>query len=25
VRIQFRGTNDITLPTVFRVDDVSLQ
>jgi Zn-dependent metalloprotease len=25
VRIQFRGTNDITLPTIFRVDDVSLQ
>ena len=25
VRIQFRGTNDITLPTTFRVDDVSLQ
>lgn len=25
VRIQFRGTNDITLPTNFRVDDVSLQ
>jgi len=25
VRIQFRGTNDVTLPTVFRVDDVSLQ
>lgn len=25
VRIQFRGTNDITLPTSFRVDDVSLQ
>lgn len=25
VRIQFRGTNDSTLPTVFRVDDVSLQ
>jgi len=25
VRIQFRGTNDVTLPTVFRVDDASLQ
>ena len=25
VRIQFRGTNDITLPTNFRIDDVSLQ
>jgi Zn-dependent metalloprotease len=25
VRIQFRATNDITLPTIFRVDDVSLQ
>jgi hypothetical protein len=25
VRIQFRGTNDVTLPTSFRVDDVSLQ
>ena len=25
VRIQFRGTNDVTLPTNFRVDDVSLQ
>ncbi|HKG81331.1 MAG TPA: M36 family metallopeptidase, partial [Pyrinomonadaceae bacterium] len=25
VRIQFRGTNDVTLPTIFRVDDVSLQ
>ena len=25
VRIQFRGTNDITLPTSFRIDDVSLQ
>jgi Zn-dependent metalloprotease len=25
VRIQFRGTNDITLPTSFRVDDVQLQ
>jgi Zn-dependent metalloprotease len=25
VRIQFRGANDTTLPTVFRVDDVSLQ
>ncbi len=25
VRIQFRGTNDITLTTIFRVDDVSLQ
>ena len=24
VRIQFRGTNDITLPTSFRVDDVSV-
>ncbi|MDQ3804916.1 MAG: M36 family metallopeptidase [Acidobacteriota bacterium] len=23
VRIQFRGTNDVTLPTSFRVDDVS--
>ncbi len=25
VRIQFRATNDITLPTSFRVDDVSVQ
>ena len=25
VRIQFRGTNDITLPSSFRVDDVSVQ
>jgi Zn-dependent metalloprotease len=25
VRIQFRGTNDITLPTSFRVDDVAVQ
>ena len=25
VRIQFRGTNDITLPTSFRIDDVSVQ
>ncbi|HWS54212.1 MAG TPA: M36 family metallopeptidase, partial [Pyrinomonadaceae bacterium] len=25
VRIQFRGTNDITLPTSFRIDDVSAQ
>ncbi len=25
VRIQFRGTNDITLPTSFRVDDVTVQ
>lgn len=25
VRIQFLGTNDITLPTSFRVDDVSVQ
>src|SRR5688572_204207 len=25
VRIQFRGTNDITLPTSFRLDDVSVQ
>ena len=25
VRIQFRGTNDTTLPTIFRVDDVLLQ
>jgi Zn-dependent metalloprotease len=25
VRIQFRGTNDVTLPTSFRVDDVALQ
>lgn len=25
VRIQFRGTNDITLPTSFRVDDVSVE
>src|SRR5215216_6372755 len=25
VRIQFRGTNDSTLPTIFRVDDVSVQ
>ncbi len=25
VRIQFRGTNDITLPTTFRIDDVSVQ
>jgi hypothetical protein len=25
VRIQFRGTNDVTLSTLFRIDDVSLQ
>lgn len=25
VRIQFRGTNDITLPTSFRIDDVAVQ
>jgi Zn-dependent metalloprotease len=25
VRVQFRGTNDITLPTSFRIDDVSVQ
>ena len=25
VRLQFRATNDITLPTTFRVDDVSLR
>jgi Zn-dependent metalloprotease len=25
VRIQFRGTNDVTLPTSFRVDDVAVQ
>jgi hypothetical protein len=25
VRIPFRGTKDITLPTSFRVDDVSVQ
>ena len=25
VRIQFRATNDVTLPTSFRVDDVSVQ
>jgi Zn-dependent metalloprotease len=25
VRIQFRGTNDITLPTSFRVDDISVK
>jgi hypothetical protein len=25
VRIQFRGTNDVTLPTSFRIDDVSAQ
>ncbi len=25
VRIQFRGTNDITLPTTFRVDDASVK
>jgi Zn-dependent metalloprotease len=25
VRIQFRGTNDITLPTNFRIDDVSVK
>lgn len=25
VRIQFRGTNDVTLPTSFRVDDVSVK
>jgi hypothetical protein len=25
VRVQFRATNDITLPTSFRVDDVSVQ
>jgi hypothetical protein len=24
VRVQFRGTTDITLPTSFRIDDVSL-
>ena len=25
VRVQFRDTNDITLPTSFRLDDVSVQ
>jgi Zn-dependent metalloprotease len=25
VRIQFRGTNDVTLPTSFRLDDVAVQ
>ncbi|HEX8294053.1 MAG TPA: M36 family metallopeptidase [Pyrinomonadaceae bacterium] len=25
VRVQFRGTNDVTLPTSFRIDDVSVQ
>ena len=25
VRVQFRGTNDITLPTSFRIDDVAIQ
>lgn len=25
VRVQFRSTNDVTLPTLFRVDDVSVQ
>jgi Zn-dependent metalloprotease len=25
VRVQFRGTNDITLPTNFRIDDVSVK
>ena len=25
VRIQFRGTNDITLPTNFRIDDISVK
>ena len=25
VRVQFRGTNDITLPTSFRIDDVTVQ
>ena len=25
VRIQFRGTNDITLSTIFRIDDVAIQ
>ena len=25
VRIQFRGTNDVSLPTSFRVDDVSVK
>jgi Zn-dependent metalloprotease len=25
VRVQFRGTNDITLPTSFRIDDVSVK
>ena len=24
VRVQFRGTTDVTLPTSFRIDDVSL-
>jgi hypothetical protein len=24
VRLQFRGTTDVTLPTSFRVDDVSV-
>jgi hypothetical protein len=25
VRIQFRGTNDVTLPTNFRIDDISVK
>jgi hypothetical protein len=25
VRVQFRATNDVTLPTSFRVDDVAVQ
>jgi extracellular elastinolytic metalloproteinase len=25
VRIQFRGTNDVTLPTSFRIDDISVK
>jgi hypothetical protein len=25
VRIQFRSTNDITLPSIFRIDDVSVK
>jgi hypothetical protein len=25
VRLQFRGTNDVTLPTNFRIDDISVK
>ena len=25
VRVQFRGTTDVSLPTSFRIDDVSLR